>query len=477
VAEGADGSSWGLEITPAACSAAISYNAYTPWLDVEGCKTIAVTFVELGDPAGPFFWHGVGIHDGKEWATQALVEPPPAWTLSGPHLFDVAGDDSVRVFFGYMGKNADAWRVDDLQVGCVEYMPEPTCAGQIDLATLRTFCQEGAVDVTLEGVTVTYAFNNGYFLQDDTAAIEVYVGPDWPYPAPAEGSVIDLHVTEYGSYANQQEVVVSDPPVVVGAADPTLLAIDISGGFLPGEESESFYIHGTGLKVTDIDGKDVTVAYGTAAAVILRVDTSAALCIGATFDLLDGVVTQYWDIHRLQVFDAAIDLGNINTDKCPAFNADMSNWNFEEPDLTDPPPDFEKATDSFTAFPTNTAAHGGAQSCELIWNSKSNQELYQGFYTPVVAGQKVTFSLWTLDNDPAGRLRLLIRFYDAAKNPISNTYSDQFTVDSPDWMQMVFAQTAPNNAAFARAYVRLYDTELWTGEAVANIDDWSVVVE
>ena len=362
---------------------------------------------------------------------------------------------------------------------CVEgqCVAQGACAASGGVANLKG-CAEGLVDVTLEGVVVTYVFEAGYFLQDvdGAAATEVYVGQDeWPYAAPAVGDVMTLHVTEYGNFKNQQEVTASDAPQITGNQDVEAMKLDISGGTVPAEDFESRVVKGSGLTVTTLGGQNGTISYGSAVDVPFRVDNPAGLCVGATFNLSAGVIVQYEDIYRIQAFAAETEIVNVDASGCASY--DDSNWGFEETTETDPPADFTKGSGDFTANVTGAKAHGGSSSCELTWTSESNQDLFQGMFTAAGPGQTATFSVWVLDHDLAGRVRVSMEFYDADMAPLNKEYGG-YSTDGDDWQEMVLEATVPEAAAYVRAFVRMYDVaENWQGTATVHIDDWSLAVQ
>jgi hypothetical protein len=351
------------------------------------------------------------------------------------------------------------------------------CAKSGNVANLKS-CSEGDVDVMLKNVTVTYVFDAGYFVQDDSGAMEVYVGNAWPYDAPVVGKVLDIHVTKYGNYKNQQEVTASDIPVGVGNGNVETMKLDITAGTLPAEALESRVIKGTGFTVTKVETKNITLDYGTAKGVMFRTDFPGPLCVGAKFDLATGVITQFENSHRLQSFFAQ-DMVNVVTTGCQAAPTfDSSNWGFEETAQNDPPADFEKATSDFTAMWTTAQKHAGNNGCDLTWTSQDNQDLFQGWFMPVTAGQNVTFTLWTIDNDTAGRFRLALEFFAADKSSVGKEYSSSYTTDNPAWIQLTYSFKAPANTAFVKGFVRLYDVaESWDANATVYIDDWSVTAQ
>jgi len=333
--------------------------------------------------------------------------------------------------------------------------------------------------VTINSVTVTYVFNQGYFIQDASGATEVYTTDEWEYDKVTVGQVISLHVTEYGSFHAQQEIVASDAPVVEGTGDAAAFILDISAGTLPSEDIESHVVSGTGLTVDALDGKNLTISYGTANDVVFRAnEASETMCVGATFDLVTGIVTQFDEEHRLQAFFAE-DITNFNTDNCEApVDADDSNWGFEEGGPNDPPADFVKSGDALTAEWTTEMAHTGDNGCKLTWTAPDNQDLFQGYFMPITAGQMATFQVWGIDNDVAGRFRIAVEFYSDTFLSLKKEYSSSYTEDSADWAQIDHGIEAPEGSAYVRGFVRLYDVaEGWNGEATVYIDDWSLVVE
>ncbi|MFH1532007.1 MAG: hypothetical protein ABIK09_14880 [Pseudomonadota bacterium] len=105
----------------AGCSATDAYWIVGALLDVQACAEISVTFDEAADFATWAFSHQLAIFDG--FAPQQNIELPldaltSAWSASGPHLFDVSAQDFVRIGAGYIGDDADTWRVDNFVVEC-----------------------------------------------------------------------------------------------------------------------------------------------------------------------------------------------------------------------------------------------------------------------------------------------------------------------------------------------------------------------
>ncbi len=356
----------------------------------------------------------------------------------------------------------------------------PACAPTPNIAGLLQ-CPEGKVDVTLKAATVTYVFNAGYFLADEstTHGIEVYVGTTWTYPKPVVGDRVDLHLTEWGNWKNQQEITAADAPVALGVGNPAVFKLDLqspgSAGVLA-ETHESREVGGTGLKVLTVAGADLTVASNVLPNMVFRVDGTSTLCKGAVFELKSAVITQFGEIYRVQLMNGAADLGTIDISGCTPDPIDETqNWGFEDLAATDPPAGFVKLTGLFSALRTTTVAHAGAASCELIWTSDANQDFTTGAYAEILPGDTVKFSFWVLDEDVAGRVRPGLLFYKADKTFLKSEYATGYSVDAAGvWNQLAHTFVAPADAAFVRGQVRMYDVAPFPGSAKVRIDDWSI---
>ena len=350
----------------------------------------------------------------------------------------------------------------------------PTCTGSGNVVALKA-CAEGPADFDLTNVVVTYVYGKGYFVADASGYMQIYVGDTWAYSVPVVGDLVTVHVTEYGAYQNNAEVKATDALTKLGTGNATALILDISGGTQPDEANENRAVKGTGFTATAVNGKDLVVSYGNATGVALRVDTSAGMCAGTTFDLAGAVFGQFQDSYRIQSFDAARDLTNVDASGCAS--SDTSNWGFEEDGSQDPPADFEKGSAGFVANVSADQVHGGSHACALTWTSQDNQDFVQGAYIPIVEAQTAHFAVWVYDNDPAGRVRPSLEFFDAAKASLGKQY-DGYSEDGAAWVQMTYDYQAPAGAAFVRAFVRLYDvTDAWTGTATVYVDDWSLTVQ
>lgn len=368
------------------------------------------------------------------------------------------------------------------EVETVEDVVDPNACGYGENVAGLMKCTEGPVDAWLKGAVVTYAFDKGFFIHDGSTdrGMEIYL-PAGEVTLPKAGDVVDCHVLEWGNFMGQQEVTKIEACTKVGDADPTDSALElVAGNVAPGEANESRLVYGNGLTVVQLNDKDAVVAYGSQTGIAVRLDTPGELCVGATFNLLRGVITQYDQSHRIQVFVSATDVQSINTTNCgaePAF--DDSNWGFEEAGFDNPPADFLNATMAMTSNRDTTTAHSGAASCKLTWTSTTNQDFLQGYYVPATEGQKATLSVWVSDQAEGGRVRLGITFYKADKTNAANTfYSADYSVNQAGWQQLTWEAVAPVDTAFVRGVVRLYDDgAAWNGSAFVNVDDWSLTVQ
>jgi hypothetical protein len=355
-----------------------------------------------------------------------------------------------------------------------------TCGKTKNVAGLL-LCGEGPVDYQLDNVTVTYSFGQGFFVYDGstTRGIQFYAANGWPFDKPKVGDVVSVHVSKYGNFGGQQEVLAAEGLKVTGTADASKSALDLATvpKTMIGEEYESRLLVGKGLILKQLTGPDGLVQTPNAGDVMLRLDGGPTnLCAGAVFALKSAVLTQYGSSHRIHVMNGAADLDAVDTSNCKAAPLyDMSNWGFEEPDDTDPPPDFLKVGAGFTAQRTTQQKHGGQASCKLTWTSTDNQDLVAGHYFPIQPGQKASLAVWLLDNDPTGRARLGLTFYKADKTMAGGSqFSATYTADNAAWAQYTYSYTAPAEAAFVRGFVRLYDHTGWTGSATVHTDDWTM---
>lgn len=353
----------------------------------------------------------------------------------------------------------------------------PDCAAGGDVAALRA-CPQGDFDppFLLTDVVVTYLYDEGFFVQDDSGAIMVFTGPTPAVPLPELGQILELPVKKLSDYEGTAEVTKTGTATVTGTTDEMALALalDEGAGTSPSEAIESALVAASEVVVTGGEGLDLLVRYGSVTEVAFHVDDADTLCDGASFTLLRAVVIQQGEEHRIESFHLATDIAELDTSACVV--PDTSNWGFELDDASDPPPGFEKATGFFTATQSTSESHSGAASCALTWKNNANQDMFQALWIPVSPGDPVRFDLWVLDGDDDGRARPGVTFYDSAKEAIVAEWAVQISVDAPgEWQDLFVEADAPANAAYVRGLVRMYDVGGGAdGEATLYIDDWTL---
>jgi len=190
------------------------------------------------------------------------------------------------------------------------------CTATGTIADVRA-AADGAIDIMLCNVFVTYVFEDGYFIQVEATGpgIEVYEGTSWT-PDVAVGDEINMHATNVTSYNGTKEIDAHDAVVQVSTGNDVttliqaLSTLDVS----PSEDLESELVSVIGATVTGIAGRNVTIDYASQTGVTMRVADTSILCVGATFDVL-AVVTEFNTAHQVESFSSA-DFSNIDTSAC-----------------------------------------------------------------------------------------------------------------------------------------------------------------
>jgi hypothetical protein len=193
-----------------------------------------------------------------------------------------------------------------------------TCDTMAEVRAAAVGADNTPADLTLCGVLVTYVNTQGYFVQEGTSGpgIQVYEGSDWVADV-AEGDTVTLHVTVLHEYEGNQEVNDHDP-VTVEASGGAVTPQDLSAGTVPSEDLEAELVHVTEATVTTAEGRDLTVSYGTATGVAVRlgVGMGGSFCVGTTFDVTAPVTERLSATHhRIEVF-AESDLSSVDTTMC-----------------------------------------------------------------------------------------------------------------------------------------------------------------
>ncbi len=160
--------------------------------------------------------------------------------------------------------------------------------------------------------------------------------------------------------------------------------------------------------------------------------------------------------------------GNNLTAQHLAVNGGYESWTVNG--ASGPADNWDVSSSNLTGAQESTIVRSGSYSTNLTWTTTSTVQLEQS--VAVTAGVNYTFSFWALDNDPAGRVRVTIRWYDSGGSFISGYYGD-YTTDSPDWQEVTSgSQTAPANAVEAHMEIRVYDvSSAWAGTATVYVDD------
>jgi hypothetical protein len=184
------------------------------------------------------------------------------------------------------------------------------------IAALRA-AADGAVDMDLCNVMVTYVYANGYFIQAGATGpgIQVYEGSTWTADV-AAGDELNLHVTSVTTYHGTKEIDAHDAVTKVSTGnDITTLEQNLTTlSLAPSEDLESELVRVTGATVVSVTGPDLLINYGTLTNIPARVGNPALLCTGAVFSVL-CVVTEWETQHRIQSFNDS-DLYDINTSAC-----------------------------------------------------------------------------------------------------------------------------------------------------------------
>ncbi len=148
-------------------------------------------------------------------------------------------------------------------------------------------------------------------------------------------------------------------------------------------------------------------------------------------------------------------------------NGGFENWT--QNGASGPPNNWTLSSNNLTATQTSDTLHEGNYAVRLNWTTTSTVRLEQK--VDVTAGYHYEFKIWILDNDPAGRARISIRWLDDSGGYISTDYSE-YTADTLAWeIVTTNAVQAPIGADSAMVQVRLYDVSSnWDGEATLYVD-------
>jgi hypothetical protein len=397
------------------------------------------------------------------------------------------------------GPDSDADVPDAAQVDSDGAVPPDAAAPQPDaapvalpedavLGTIADLIEvgDGPVNMLVTGLYVTYTRGSGYYVQAQRQGPAAWVFIEPNVHGIAVGEKLSLWVREVGAYngalqIEQAAVWTNDH----GAHDVVgLLAQDLAagGGVVPGEGHENELVRVAGVRKLSGNRGRFMASYG-AQAVSVHFEVFDALsleiCQGATFDLRTGVIFEDEVVGAESTYyvrsHSHTDLANINERTCPT--VDDSNWGFEAWALNEPIEDFnEDAGDKLIVEPDANRVHGGATSARL-WSAYSGDdeaELSTAHRVPVAAGGTATCSLWVYDDDPDGRVRLFLSWWDADGTRVGpNNFAQDQSEDASAWAQLVLEGEAPVGAAGVTCGLRMYplDDLADDGQIVIHVDD------
>lgn len=152
---------------------------------------------------------------------------------------------------------------------------------------------------------------------------------------------------------------------------------------------------------------------------------------------------------------------------CYLTNGNMESW--VDNGSSGPPDAWLLSGSGLTAAQEATTIHGGSYSANLTWTTTSTRWFYQE--TDVAEGNDYEFCFYAYDNDPDGRVRVVIRWYDNTHAFVDGYYGD-YSTDTAGWQYLRSGtQTAPAGAVTAEAAIRCYDVSGWDGDATVYVDD------
>jgi hypothetical protein len=141
-------------------------------------------------------------------------------------------------------------------------------------------------------------------------------------------------------------------------------------------------------------------------------------------------------------------------------------WTFIEPDAG-----VTTACDSQTVY-------SGRYACNCIFTTQEQAQTdFVHDIIPVTPGQSYTLSSRIFDNDPAGRTRFVIYWYDADSSLIIRQYVGSYSKDETDWQVISKETVADQQASYAAVGFRFYDlSDAWDGDCEIIIDSVAVVL-
>jgi hypothetical protein len=135
-------------------------------------------------------------------------------------------------------------------------------------------------------------------------------------------------------------------------------------------------------------------------------------------------------------------------------------------------PDNWEKSDSVELFQEDVIVYSGNFSAKdsFFSTTAGNSELYQGLYVQPNTIYRISF--WAYDNDPAGRVRAGVQWFDQDTNYISSEWPNFYTYDSAGWqLWEADLQASPSNADSVRFVIRGYDQGTPWVSAIFYVDD------
>jgi hypothetical protein len=129
-------------------------------------------------------------------------------------------------------------------------------------------------------------------------------------------------------------------------------------------------------------------------------------------------------------------------------------------------PDFWNLDDSIAVCRESGTIHGDAYSAKVTLLTQSQE--FADLHSDLVAvrsGLEDTFSIWVLDQDPAGKARIGVWWEG------SSAYYGAYSKDSTGWQRLVAIRTCPAGVNSVSIGLRFYDDAAWDGDAVFYVDD------
>ncbi|MDY6914761.1 MAG: FlgD immunoglobulin-like domain containing protein [Candidatus Cloacimonadota bacterium] len=147
----------------------------------------------------------------------------------------------------------------------------------------------------------------------------------------------------------------------------------------------------------------------------------------------------------------------------------VSNPSFEN--WTEGEPDDWTTEDGIVVEPGTEIVHSGDYSLKVTLTTQEQADTdTQNTAFPVTPGVEYTYSAWVYDNDPAGRVGIVLHWEGA-----SSTWPNQYSEDMDEWQQISYSGTVPEGVTALQAGFRFYDVSSnWDGDALLYVDDVSI---